>query len=82
MLINAIGEPMVKNILTFMGDQKICGNVLRFVNVLFILKIDMCFISRILLARICNPLSLRLDIFKDCMKLKLFIFECDLLNLT
>ena len=40
MLITAIG---VENILTFMGDQKLCGYDLSFVNVLFILKIDVSF---------------------------------------
>ena len=41
MMITAIGVPMVENILTFMGDQKLGGNDLRFVNLLFILATDM-----------------------------------------
>ena len=49
LLIAAIGVPEVKNIFTFIEDQKLCGYVLNFVNVLFMLKIDTCFISRILL---------------------------------
>ena len=73
MLIAAIEVPVVKNILIFIGDQKLCGYVLSFVSVLFMLKIDTCFISRILLAKLYNPLSVRLEIFKDCIKLKLFI---------
>ena len=41
MMITTFGVPTVKNILTFMGDQKLGGNDLSFVNVLFILKISM-----------------------------------------
>ena len=74
MLIGAIGVPMVENILTFIGDQKLYRYVLSFVSILFMLKIHMCFITRVLLAKICNPLSVRLDIFKDYIKVKLFIF--------
>ena len=79
-MISANEVPVVKNILTFMGDQKLGGNDLSFVNVLFILKIDTCFISGILLAKIFNPSSIKLDIFRDCTKLKLFIFKYDLLK--
>ena len=61
-----------------MGGQKLGGNDLSFVNILFILKMDTCFNSRILLAKASSPLSVRLDIFRDCIKLKLFIFEYDL----
>ena len=35
MLIIATGVPIVKNILTFKGDQKLCWYVLSFVNVLY-----------------------------------------------
>ena len=80
MLITANGVPMVENILTYMGDQKLCSNVLSFVNILFILKIDPCFISRFLLAKTSNLLSVRLDVCRDCIRLKLFIFEYDLLK--
>ena len=40
-LITAIGVPMVENISTFIVDQKLCSYVPSFVNVLFILKIDL-----------------------------------------
>ena len=49
-LIAAIGVPMVKNIFTFTEDQKLCRYV-SFVSMLFMLKIDTHFISRILLAK-------------------------------
>ena len=39
-MITIIGVSMVENNLTFVGDQKLGGNDLSFVNVLFILKID------------------------------------------
>ena len=55
MLTATIEVPMVKNILTFTEDQKLCGYVLHFISILFMLKIDTHFISRILLARTCNP---------------------------
>ena len=44
-IITVIGVPMVENNLTFMGDQKLGSNGLNFVNGLFILKMDTCFIS-------------------------------------
>ena len=47
MLIATIGVPMVKNILTFIGDLKLCGYDLSFVTLLFMLKTDTCFISGI-----------------------------------
>ena len=75
MLSAAIGVPMVKNILTVIGDQELCGYVLSFISILFMLKIDTCFISGILLAKICNPSSVRLGIFEDCIRLRLFIFR-------
>ena len=79
-MITTIGVPMVENIWTFMGDQKLGVNDLSSVNILFILEMDTCFISGILLARASSPLSVRLNIFRDCIKLKLFIFEYDLLK--
>ena len=47
---------------------------------LFILKIDMCFISRTLLANTSSLLSVNHDIFRDCIKLKFLIFKYDLLK--
>ena len=41
---------------------------------------DTCFISVILLARPSSLLSVRLNIFRDCIRLKLIIFEYDLLK--
>ena len=63
-----------------MGDQKLCGNALSFINIMFILKINTPFISGILLAKTFNSLSVRLDIFRDFIRLKLFIFAYDLLK--
>ena len=77
-MINTIGIPMIENILTFMGDQKLGVNDLSSVNVVFILKMDTCFISGILLANASSPLPVWLNILRDCMRLKLFIFEYDL----
>ena len=77
MMITAIGVLMVENILTFMGDQKLGGNDLNLVIVLFILKKDTYFIPGILLAKDSSLLTVRLDIFRDCIKLKVFIFEYD-----
>ena len=68
MMITAIGVPKVENIITFMGDQKLGGNDLSFVNVPFILKRDTCFNSGILLAKASSPLSVSLDIFRYCIK--------------
>ena len=69
---------MVENILTFMGNQILCGNVLSFINLLFILKIDICFhFQNFVSQKFSNPLSVRLDIFRDCIRLKLSIFEYD-----
>ena len=82
MMITAIGVPIVENIWTFRRDQKLGGNDLSFVNVLFILEMDTCFISGILLGKVSSPLSVKLNIFRDCIKLKLFIFEYDLLKPT
>ena len=51
MKITVVGVPMVENILTLMGDQKLGINDLSFVKVLFKLKMETCFTSGILLAR-------------------------------
>ena len=64
MIITAVGAPMVENILTLMGDQKLGIYDLSFVKVLFILEMETCFISGILLARASSSLSLRLDILE------------------
>ena len=80
MMITATGVPMLENIATFMGDQKLGGNDLSFVNILLILKMDMCFISGILLAKASSLLSVSLNIFMDCIRLNLLIFEYDLLK--
>ena len=58
-----------------MGDQKVGGNDLILVNVLFMLNTDMCFISGILLAMLFKLSSVRLDMSRDCIKLKLLILE-------
>ena len=70
MMIAIIGVPMVENNLTSVDDQKLCGNNLIFINVLFMLKTDMCFLSGILLAKSCKLSSVRLEVFKDCVRLK------------
>ena len=40
--------PIVENVSTFTEGQKLLGYVVSFVYVLFILKIDICLMSRIL----------------------------------
>ena len=67
--------PMVENVSTFIEDQKLLRSVLSFVSVLFMLKIDICLISSILLAKFYNLSSMILDRLKDCIKLKLSIVE-------
>ena len=67
--------PMVENIFSFIEDQKLLGYVLGFVNMLFMLKIDISFISAILWFKSCNLSFMRLDRFKDCIRLKLMILE-------
>ena len=71
---------MVENNLTFMDDQKVGGNDLIFIKVLFILNTDMCFILGILLAKFCKLSSVRLEMFRDCIRLKLLILRYDLLK--
>ena len=79
-IINVVGIPMVENILTFMGDQKLGINDMNFIQVLFILEMETYFISGILLARASILLSVRLNIFRASIRLKLSIFEYDLLK--
>ena len=80
MIITAVRVPMVENILIFMGDQKLGINDVSFVKVLFILEMETCFISGMLIASASSPLSERLNIFRDYIRLKLFIFEYELLK--
>ena len=47
-MIGVIGVPMVQNNLTSMDDQKVGGNDLILVKILFMLNTDMCLISGIL----------------------------------
>ena len=75
-----IEVPMAKMFLLSIKDQKPWRHVLSFVSVLFMPKIDTCFISKILLAKSWNLSSTRLDMFKDCIKLKLSIFDYYLLK--
>ena len=79
-MIVIIGMPMVENSLTFVDNQKVGGNDLILVKVLFMLNTDMCFISHILLAMLFKLSSVRLDMSRDCIKLKLLILEYDLLK--
>ena len=51
-MIVIIGVPMVENNLTSVDDQKVGGNDLILVRVLFMLNTDMCLISGILLAKL------------------------------
>ena len=67
--------PIVESNLTSVDDKKVCGNDLSPIKVLFILNTDMCFISDILLAMPFKFLSERLDILRDCIKLKLLILD-------
>ena len=66
---------MVGNNLTSMDDQKLGGNDLIFINVLFMLKTDICLISGILSAKFCKLSSARLEMFRDCIRQKLLILE-------
>ena len=66
---------MAENNLTSVDDQKVGGSDLIFIKELFMLNTDMCFIAGILLARFCKLSSVRLEIFKDCIMLKLLILE-------
>ena len=79
-IITVIGIPVVENTLKFVDDQKLGGNDLSFINILLILKMDTCFISGISFAKACNLSSVRLDMFRDYIRLKLLILEYDLLK--
>ena len=71
---------MVENNLTSMDDQKVGGNDLILVKVLFMLNTNICFILSFLLAKFFKLSSVRIDMFRDCIKLKLLILEKDLLK--
>ena len=62
---------MVENNLTLVDDQEVGGNDLIFVKVLFMLNTDMCFISEFLLTNFCKLSSVRLEMLRDCIRLKL-----------
>ena len=74
-IIAIMGVSMVEKSWTFVDDQKVGGNDIILVKVLFILNIDMCFISGILLAMLFSLSSVRLDMSRDCIKLKLLILD-------
>ena len=63
-----------------MDDQKVGGNDLSLVKVLFMMNTNMFFISGILLAELFKLSSFRLDMSRDYIKLKLLILEQDLLK--
>ena len=71
---------MVENSLTSMGDLKLGVNDLIFVKVLLILEMETCFIFAILLARDYSLLSVRLNIFRAHIRLKISISEYNLLK--
>ena len=75
MIITVTGVPIAEMNLTLLDDQEVIGTDLRFGRVLFMLNMDMCFILGILLARVCNLSSFRLEMFRDYIKLKLSILE-------
>ena len=79
-MIVVIGLLIVGSNLTSVDDQNVGGNDLSLVKVLFMLNTDMCFISGILLAKLFKLSSLRLNMSRDCIKLKLLILEQDLLK--
>ena len=73
-MIAIIGVPMVDYNLASMDDQKVGVNDLILVKVLFMLNTDIHFILGILWAMIFK-LSVRLNVSRDCIKLKLIILE-------
>ena len=70
-----IGVPIVENNLISVDGQKVGGPDQDFIKVLFMLNTYTCFISGILLARYCKLSSIRLEMFRICMRLKLIILE-------
>ena len=74
-MIAIIGVPMVESNLISMDDQKVGGNDLILVKVLFMLNTAMCFTLGILLTRLFRLSLVRLDMSMDCIKLKLLVLE-------
>ena len=70
-IITVTGIPIVEMNLILLDDQEVVCIDLSFVKVLFMLDMDICFILGILFARLCNLSSFRLEVFRDCIKLKL-----------
>ena len=68
-MVIIMGEPVVESNLTSVDDQKVDGNDLCLIKVLFMLNTDMCFISGILLAKLLKMSSVRLGMSRDCIKL-------------
>ena len=75
-----IGDNMVGITLTIWEDQWVMGIDHSFVRVLLMLNMEQCFISGILVAIACKSRSLRFEMFRYCIKLKLSILVYDLLN--
>ena len=73
MIITEMGLPIAEMNLTLLDDQEVIGIDLSFVKVLFMQNMDNCFILAILVT--CNLLSFMFEMFRDCSKLKLSIFE-------
>ena len=69
-IVVIIGVPIIESNSTIVDDQKVGGDNLSFLKVLFMLNTDMCFFSGILLARLVMVPSVMLDISRDCIKLK------------
>ena len=74
-IVVIIELPIVESSFTFMDDQKVGGDDLSLVKVLFMLNTNMCIISGILLARLFKFSSVVLDISKYDIKLQLLILE-------
>ena len=75
MIITVTGVIIVKMNLTPVDNQEVTGIDLSYVKVLFMLNTDKCSILGILGARACNIMSFMLEMFRDCIKLKLSILE-------
>ena len=74
-IITVTGVPIVEMSLTLLDDQEVIGIDLGFVKVFFMLNKDIVSFLGILLARLCSLSSFRLEMFRDCIMLKLSIFE-------
>ena len=75
MIITVTRVPIVEMNLILLDDQEVMGNHLSFVKVVYMLNRDKCFIPAIIVASSCNLTTFRLEIFRDCIKLKLSILE-------